>query len=388
MATNLVERVSAASLIDLHHYSGQAGERFASRDAAYRHFRDSGQTAGLTPSPFFYTDWYLWQNPDSVRCATVLDHFKAHATNHLIDPAPFIDSVSFQSQRRYCNMLQALAALTNRCDTSVSPHLQDHFDILAANQCAVHAAVCHEYIRRAPTTRKRLVWVQAGPNFSTTAWFDPKAPRSWDLMCNWYALNGLDLRHGEIHLRQSGTKSTAIHHVLQKDPGLLSRYDQILFLDDDLTVVHGDLDRLFDSAQQDGLDLFQAGLLPGSFCVWPDLFRKSDAGTRQTTGVEIMMPGFSREALLNCAPLFGRSVSGFGLDFALSEHVRERGGICGVVDAIGIGHFSRIDEQSGKYYRLMRTLGINQKLELYAIIHQLGKLPTFSSANISKLDLS
>lgn len=371
--------VSVASLIDPEHYGRQAGERFPNRDAAYRHFRKAGQAAGLKPSPFFYTDWYAWQNSDAARYDTVLDHFAVHAVDRPIDPAPFVDSGVFLARHSYRNMVQALSALTDGRDTSLSPRLQDHLDALAAHQTAVHAAVRSAYLRHAPTTRKRLVWVQAGPGFSTTAWFDPHAGRSWDLMCNWYSLNGIDLRHGEIHLRQSGTKSTAISHVLRHDPALLSRYDQILFLDDDLTIVHGDLDRLFDAAQHAGLDMFQAGLLPGSFCVWPDLFRRPDGGTRQTTGVEIMMPGFSRDALFDCAQLFGRSVSGFGLDFAISEHVRERGRACGVVDSVGIGHYSRIDETGGSYYRLMRALKINHKLELYAVIRERGKLPMFET---------
>jgi hypothetical protein len=371
--------VAASYLIDLKHYTAQTHRKFDDRSTALLHFVNEGQQGNLTPSPFFYTDWYFWQNPDAAGFRSVLHHFVCLAENRCVDPAPFIDSVAFlKAHPNHSSMVEALVALTNGSDTSVSPHLEYHLGALAANQDRVRDAIRAGTIRRAPTSRKRLVWIQAGPRFAMD-WFRPEAPRSWDLMCNWYTLNGIDLRHGEIHLRQSGTKFTAIHHVLCQDAALLERYDQVLFLDDDLTLAHADVDVLFDVAAQDGLDLFQASLTPGSFCVWPDLFRKSISGTRRTTGVEIMMPGFSRQALSDSAALFGRSVSGFGLDFAISERLRQRGLVCGVVDAVGVGHYMKIDEQAGAYYNVMRALGINPKLELYSVILALGKLPRFQA---------
>jgi len=367
----------AARLIDRDYYSAQAGQAFTDGESAFLHFVAEGQARNLNPSPFFYTEWYRWQN-STAKFASALHHFVERAAFGPIDPAPFIDSVAFLAANpAYTSILSVLIALTERRDTSVSKNLDDHLSHLALRQQSVHSSIRSSVIRMQPTVRKRLVWVQAGAGFSTTKWFRPDAPRSWDLMCIWYTLAGLDLSHGEIHLRQSGTKSTAIHHVLRNDPAFLERYDQILFLDDDLTVDHPDIDRLFDIAAHGQLDLFQASLLPESYCVWPDLFRKSKSGIRKTTGVEIMMPGFTRAALFSSRDIFGRSVSGFGLDFMLSERLRQAGGKIGVVDAVAFGHFSKIDEIGGAYYRLMRALGINQKLELFSAIQELGKLPTF-----------
>ena len=89
------------------------------------------------------------------------------------------------------------------------------------------------------------------------------------------------------------------------------------------------------------------------------------------------MPGFSRKALFDSAHLFGESVSGFGLDFMISEYLRGRGMHCGVIDAIDVGHHAPIDEQGGSYYRFMRNLGINQKLELFKAIREIGTYPDF-----------
>lgn len=90
-----------------------------------------------------------------------------------------------------------------------------------------------------------------------------------------------------------------------------------------------------------------------------------------------MMPGFTRAALFSCAALFARNISGYGLDFMFSEQIRRAGGRCGVIDAVGVRHEAPIDERGGAYYRQLRALGINYKLELYAAIHELGKFPSF-----------
>lgn len=182
-----------------------------------------------------------------------------------------------------------------------------------------------------------------------------------------------------MHLRQSGTKATAIHHALTCYRELFSGYDQVLFLDDDLGFAHEEIDKVFDLAEANGLDMFQPAVAPGSQCAWPDLFQQWGQKVRETTAVEIMMPGFTRRGLELCASEFGRSVSGFGLDFACSERIRSAGWKCGVIDAVAAEHFEAIDEKGGNYYEFMRALGINQKLELFQTIRELGKYPTFST---------
>ena len=174
-------------------------------------------------------------------------------------------------------------------------------------------------------------------------------------------------------------RATGINHALTCHRKLLEHYDHILFIDDDLGFKHENIDLLFDLAVENNLDLFQPSVAVGSQCVWPDLFKQTGQKFREVTAVEIMMPGFSRRALELCAPLFGQSVSGFGLDFACSEKIREAGWKCGVIDAVAAEHNEIIDEKGGAYYEFMRALGINQKLELYKVIRELDKLPNFKT---------
>ncbi|MBO4300904.1 MAG: hypothetical protein J5861_04800, partial [Desulfovibrio sp.] len=274
----LSRKTTASDLIDHSYYAQQTGTHFSDRIQAYSHFKKYGQAAGLNPSPFFFTRWYLWQNPEATVWPSVLDHFARFGTLSLLEPAPFIDSVSFlQTHKQYPSMVEALAAMAQGKEISVSPHLDDHWAALRKSQHSLRQSIRAQYVRRSPSHRRRLVWVQAGPRFIATRQLGLEDARRWDLMCNWYSYDVRDIPDdcpGEIHLLQPGTKATGIDHVLRHDPSLLERYDMLLFLDDDLFFSPGAIDRLFDIAGNEGFDLFQAALLPGSNGSWLDLYRK------------------------------------------------------------------------------------------------------------------
>lgn len=370
-------RPQPSELINLDYYSQSTGMVFRAKSDAYEHFRDQGQSAGLNPSAYFHSRWYEWQNPQSTKFASVLDHFIEYGSIAPIDPAPFVDIVGLLRLIGGSSSVEAYQKLLADRNTLLQPNLSVALERLHKNRGEVHKAIRSAVLKNKPSDRKRLVWVQAGTSFKPSKWFEPGAPRSWDLLCNWYTLAGIDLRLGEILIRQSGTKATAIHHILTHHPEILDHYDQILFLDDDLYVDHRDLDTVFDIAESNQFDMFQPSVAPGSQCVWPALFQRRESNCRSVSGCEIMMFGFSNRALRLCKPLFSRSVSGFGLDFQCSETVRAQGWRCGVVDRVAVEHLEEIDEKGGAYYEFMRSLGINQKLELFEAIRVTGILPTF-----------
>ncbi len=368
-----------ADFMDLPFYAQETGMEFSSPAQAYQHFMAHGQAAGLHPSPFFYTRWYCWQHPETAAYPSALDHFARHAAYRPLDPAPFLDGTAYlQTHTHYHSMVDALIALTQGQELSLSPRLEDHLTALAQRQQSLQQAITAHILRQQPTDRRRLVWVQAGPRFAAQAQLHPEPHRSWDLMCNWYDTHASpEQQPGEIHMLQTGTKATGINYVLTHCPDLLLRYDQVLFLDDDLFFEPGSIDRLFAIATRDRLDLFQAALCSGSYGSWLALYRKKSYGTRCVTGVEIMMPGFSREALRTCANLFGRNVSGYGLDFLFSERIRRRGGRLGVIDDVAVRHQAPIDEAHGAYYAFLRGQNIPYKLELYSAICQCNCYPQF-----------
>lgn len=365
-----------AELVDLRHYAALAGRSFPDGKAAYAHFRAEGQAEGLDPSPYFDTAWYAWQNGTRGQC--VLAHFMEHAASRPIDPAPFIDTAGLLRRTPAAGNALELYRMLLRGDVAgVPPGRDAHLGRLRGARQAFQARISLETVRDTGRSRRNLVWVQSGRAFRLPRWFRPDGDRDWDLLLNWYDLGCLDLRFGDVVLRQSGTKATGIHAVLSRCPEILDRYDAVMFLDDDLVARHADLDRVFELARRHDLDLFQPSLSAGSHCSWPDLFHRPGSVVRRTSGVEIMMFGFTRRALAACGPLFAGSVSGFGLDFACSTAVRDRGWSCGVIDDVQFGHPDAIDEAGGAYYEFMRTIGINQKLELAEAIRRIGHVPEF-----------
>lgn len=366
----------AANLFDLRHYSVEAQQAFPTTQAAYAHFISEGQARGLHPSPYFDTAWYAWQNGTRGHC--VLTHFAEQACQRAIDPAPFVDTTGLlRTTPAARNALELYHMLLRGEVRDMPPLLDQHLVRLQAARDAFHARIELDTVRYSSRKRTHLVWVQCGKAFRLPSWFRSAASRNWDLLLNWYDLRCIDLRFGDVVLRQSGTKATGIHAVLSRFPEILTRYDAVLFLDDDLVVQHTDIDKVFSLAQSYDLDLFQPAVSAGSHCSWPHLFHRKGSVARRTTGVEIMMFGFTRRALEACAPLFGRSVSGFGLDFACSNTVRERGWSCGVIDSVQVIHPDSINEVSGTYYEFMREIGINQKLELAEAIQAYGRFPDF-----------
>jgi hypothetical protein len=81
--------------------------------------------------------------------------------------------------------------------------------------------------------------------------------------------------------------------------------------------------------------------------------------------VEIMMPVVSREALNLGAYLFGRTISGWGLDFALGQEVSRAFGRqqIAVIDSISLLHAKTIDIDQGSYYRMLRNAGLSALVE-------------------------
>jgi hypothetical protein len=369
-------QISPPDLIDLGYYSAASNLSFPDNNEAYAHFRREGQKRGLNPSPYFFTSWYAWQNATADDC--VLTHFQQNACRRLVDPCPFVDSVALLRQMpTVANTLDLYLLLLEGKVPTVSPRLEDHLGALNSARRSFQSRIETAVLRDNGQQRRNLLWVQSGRAFRLPEWFESSASRSWDLLLNWYELGCMDLRFGDIVVRQSGTKFTGINAILKQHPDLLRRYDAVLFLDDDLKLPHECIDRIFDLAGSHQLDLFQPSLSAGSHCVWPDLFHRRKSEVALTSGAEIMMFGFSKRALELCAPLFKRSVSGFGLDFACSCAVREQGWRCGVIDAVQVDHREPINEQGGSYYEFMRANRINQKLELWEQIEAAGSFPNF-----------
>jgi hypothetical protein len=143
----------------------------------------------------------------------------------------------------------------------------------------------------------------------------------------------------------------------------LHDYEQVLFMDGDLTVVRRDLDGLFDIADRNGYALCQPAVV-GSVnheVTW----HRGIGGARCSGFVEIMCPLFSRAALKTCLHTFGASISGWGLDYVWSKLLGAANLF--VVDDVVVRHNTPCDWRSGPFYAYLRQLGIDPWHELNAV---------------------
>ncbi len=167
---------------------------------------------------------------------------------------------------------------------------------------------------------------------------------------------------------QRGTKFTGMFQCWQTFPEIFDRYDYVFFIDDDLVFSFDDVSVFFQKSSMYNLDISQPSLSKNSQCIWKCFFNSRFNGFRPTNGVEIMMPCFSKKVFKSVLPYFVYSVSGFGLDLVISKIASRYFFKSGVIDDIVVDHSKNIDQQSGSYYEMLRSFGINSKYELWRMI--------------------
>ena len=108
--------------------------------------------------------------------------------------------------------------------------------------------------------RKLLVYVQSGRGFDAAYLGEP---RDYDVLLNYYQ-DGEPNPRADAVVFQAGTKTTAIRRLLDERPDLILRYEAAIFLDDDVEIGSGQIDRLFLTMAEEKLDLAQPALTADS----------------------------------------------------------------------------------------------------------------------------
>ncbi len=371
---------SAEDLLDLDYFSRATRKNFATKQAAFAYYRKNFESMDADPNWFFETSWYLWQNPNASTFATPLDHFFTHGQTSIIDPSPYLDMNQLSNLLDKQNSVEIIAHL-DQVKHVPENGIFSNFEELQIKQEEFLSKIKLETIRspkfsRGSEPKRFLCFVQLGGHSEFSRWFDDSATRQWDLLCNLYDFNSIEMRFGDMLFAQKGTKFTAIWSIFNAYPELLEHYDYFLFIDDDLKFNFGDIDNIFNTAEKNELQLFQPGLTADSFCNWPIIRQPTKKQILETNCVEIMMPGFSKTALQKVFPLFKKSISGFGLDFAIGSQIE---GKKGIVKSVTAAHHKPIDQSIGTYYQMLRENNINSKFELYSLIKTLNLEPVIKA---------
>ena len=199
------------------------------------------------------------------------------------------------------------------------------------------------------TPRPNLVIVRAGDGSVHNRWTRDIAEeaRSWNLLVSFFGQDEAALVPPfEMLARQQGQKWPAMHQLLAS--GELPAFELVWCVDDDIACRWSDINRLFDTVADYGLDLAQPALDADSYVSHAITMAKPGRVLRYTSFVEVMCPVFSRAAFERCAPPMAEALLGWGLDFVWASLLGNPTDRIGVIDSVPVRHTRPV----GRHYRM------------------------------------
>jgi hypothetical protein len=185
---------------------------------------------------------------------------------------------------------------------------------------------------------KNLVIARIGPRSLHPCWIDGTADRNWDLLLLPYRPVVMEATTDwEVADVVPGPKWSGLRTLLNSWDGWRG-YEHVWLPDDDILTDQASINRMFDTADKVGLDLFAPALHDASYFAHFSTMRNHTFSGRWTGFVEIMVPGFRTETLEKL--LFTLDLTetgwGWGLD-SLWPHLLEHRNV-GVIDEVPVLH--------------------------------------------------
>ncbi|TWI22591.1 DUF707 domain-containing protein [Mesorhizobium tianshanense] len=155
------------------------------------------------------------------------------------------------------------------------------------------------------SSKRNLVIVRAGRGSLHAGWTEGAGEADFDLLVAAYE-PGVSHGQNDLSVFLPGRKIAGYHALFQSYPEIVTRYDFIALIDDDIETTKLDLNRLFAIGRQYKLDLFQPALsLDSYFSYAATLVSGKRYLLRYTNTVEMMCPVFSARCLQAALKLFG-----------------------------------------------------------------------------------
>ena len=197
--------------------------------------------------------------------------------------------------------------------------------------------------------RRNLVVLRAGDASLHREWLvGPE--RDFDIFVSYYGnAPGRHADGADFYESRPGPKWPCIAALLEDRVDLVDGYAAFWFPDDDLSATAPVIDRMFAFFHAYELCLAQPALTRDSYHTWDTLLQQPNCHIRYGRFVEVMAPLFNRAALRLCAPTFGESRSGWGLDWVWPSLCRRAGiGRIAILDATPVRHTRPV---GGELYR-------------------------------------
>lgn len=150
----------------------------------------------------------------------------------------------------------------------------------------------------------------------------------------------------------SGYKMDMSYRYFKQHPELLSYYDYCLFLDDDIRITAASVDMLFNAMRTYRLKIAQPALRL-SYATYDITLYDPTCHLRYTDFVEMMMPCFSREALMAVLPTFKEKVRWRGIEFHWPVLIGTNHEDMAIIDGIKAVHTRQLQSYSHVYWKIM-----------------------------------
>lgn len=175
---------------------------------------------------------------------------------------------------------------------------------------------------------KSLIIVRAGDASLHSQYLRPsRNDRTYDVAISYYG-NSPDFWKDKcdfFHYSPGGSKWPRIYEFIQTHENLITDYDFVWCVDDDIWMHYKDVERFLDICRENQFVIAQPSLMRGSFYSWDITLQKLYSKYRLTNFVEIMAPCFNTRFIHEFIGTFSLNSSGFGLEFIWWDIANKKG---------------------------------------------------------------
>lgn len=154
--------------------------------------------------------------------------------------------------------------------------------------------------------------------------------------------------------RMSGYKMDMVYQYLRKYPKFIDEYDYFLLLDDDIQISIDAVNELFKIMKDYDLKIGQPSLT-NSYYTYEHTLHNPMCMLRYTNFVEMMMPCFSRSALVAVLETFAEHVRWRGIEYHWPLLVNTNMQDIAVIDSVQAVHTRPVQTITDEYYKIMQA---------------------------------
>lgn len=166
----------------------------------------------------------------------------------------------------------------------------------------------------------------------------------------------------------AGYKMDMTYRYLHRHPDLLDKYEYFFLMDDDIEMSTEEVNKLFGIMKQYHLRIAQPSLVM-SYYTYEHTLRNPFCILRYTNFVEMMIPCFSKEALVKVLPTFEEKICFKGIEYHWAKMV---GNGIAIIDIVKVVHTRPVHSFSIDCFKKMKEYltenHLNKEIQMYSSV--------------------